>query len=110
MKHLIFLDFQGDIQSIELFARLFTEIYFDDINVASSKAEKSEALPATEEIIELELSAKNSVNFLLQAPIRKKKFKYMAKKPKVRKYEVDHRQLDILINALIESWIDVAGQ
>jgi hypothetical protein len=58
---------------------------------------------------EAELKANSNILFLLQAAKRRKKFKYMTKKPKVRKYEVDHRQLDILVGTFLESWIDVAG-
>jgi len=90
---------KNDVMIVERFARLFTDIYFSQIN--GSKVNE-EDLPNSE------LPEYKNVNFLIQSTQRYQKSKYTPKKPKVKKYEVDHRQLDILVNALIEAWIDIA--
>lgn len=90
---------KNNILAIERFARLFTDIYYSQIN--GIKPEEDE--PSNSDLPEYK-----NISFLIQSAYRHKKFKYAPKKPKVKKYEVDHRQLDILINALLDAWIDVA--
>jgi hypothetical protein len=47
---------------------------------------------------------------LLKSGFRRHKAAYSPKKPKVKKYEVNLRRLDIAVNALINAWLDVTGE
>jgi hypothetical protein len=73
---------------LEQFAQLFNDIYRE--NVVQKEATEQSPDPAFE-----------NVRFLLQTYRRKKK-NYAAKKPKIKKYEVDHRQLESLMKTLDE--------
>lgn len=77
--------FKRDIKNLDKFKQLFDDIYHK--GVVKSQANEQEKDPALV-----------NVRFLLQT-YRKKK-NYVAKKPKVKKYEVDHRQLEILMKTL----------
>lgn len=61
----------------------------------------------TDEDLKL-IEAHNDIKFLLETR-RRKKHKFMAKKPKVKRYEVNHRQLDILMRVFDEVCNEIGG-
>ncbi|KAI6233599.1 hypothetical protein M3Y99_00896100 [Aphelenchoides fujianensis] len=108
-----------NLEAVESFAHLLVDVYFAEMKAkrkggrrATAGEEDELEVPAEEleldaEEVEQKMNVYGNVAFLIARTYRRRK-RYTPKKPKVKKYEVNLRQLDFLVHALFDTWIGLA--
>ncbi|KAI6202215.1 hypothetical protein M3Y96_00924800 [Aphelenchoides besseyi] len=109
-----FLD-KENLAAVELFARLIDDVYFNEMRAKQQNPNRKQKTTnddieskttGVESEKEKTVSKYGDVAFLLTKVYRRRK--YMPKQPKIKKYEVNLRQLDSSLNSLFDVWITLA--